>query len=278
MAELIPCDLHVHPDYSIDARSTIKQYCRKAQEINLAVIGFTTHYDINPARADKDAFMVVDGRWVVPDDNAIAKYLADIEAARNEFNGLKILSGLEIDYFPGIEAEVYRLSRKFDFDYFIGSVHCLENFAISESKDAKVYFESHTPEQMADSYFDLLFACVDCGLFEVIGHADYYVRFAPPYFGERTCELFRGRLEMIARTAARNSTGFEINTQPMRRGKHFHPRLDFLKELTSFGATINSIGSDAHDAEDLGKNILDALVELKKNQLPLKPFYVAEET
>lgn len=278
MVEVIPCDLHVHPDYSIDARSSVSQYCRKAQEINLSVIGFTTHYDVNPARASKDAFMVVDGNWVFPDDRAIDRYLADIELARREFAELKILAGLEIDYFPGIEDEVSRLSRKFAFDYFIGSVHCLDDLAISETKDAKVYFQSHTPEQMADSYFKLLFDCVDSGLFDVVGHADYYVRFAPPYFGEQTYDLFKGRLERIGRAAARNGTGFEINTLPVRRGKPFHPRLDFLKELLSFGATVNSIGSDSHHVDDLGKGIIEAILELESNNLSLNLFYAVQKT
>lgn len=277
MAEIIPCDLHVHPDYSIDARSSIYQYCRKALEIKLSVIGFTTHYDVNPARADKDAFMVVDGRCIFPDDWAVERYLADIERARREFSGLKILAGLEFDYFPGIEEEAYRLKGKFPFDYFIGSVHCLDGLAISETKDAKVYFQSHTPEQMADSYFNLLFDCVDCGLFDVIGHADYYVRYAPPYFGERTYDLFKGRLGKIGRAAALNGTGFEINTLPVRRGKPFHPRLDFLKELLLFDATINSIGSDSHHVDDLGKGILEAIGELESNNISFNLLHAVQK-
>lgn len=273
MAELIPCDLHVHPDYSIDARSTIREYCLQALRINLSTIGFTTHYDVNPERVGKDAYISIGGKWSVPDDASLEIYLNDIEKSRQEFPELNILAGLEIDYFPGIEDEAYRLTRKFELDYLIGSVHCLEGLAISESKDAKIYFGSHTPAQMADSYFGLLYECVNSGVFKVIGHADYYTRFSPQYYGEQSYDLYRGRLERIGKAASKNGTGFEINTLPIRKGGHFHPRLDFLKDLISFGAKINSIGSDSHHFSDLGSGIVEALRTLELHGYRIDLFY-----
>ena len=273
MADLIPCDLHVHPDYSIDAFSTIDEYCRQATEIGLQILGFTTHYDINPKRLDLDAFMVVDGQTVGADDYALNRYCEDVIAARNSYPELKILLGLEIEYFHGIEEEAAQLRRQFPFDYFIGSVHCLDDIAISDSKEGKQYFAAHTIDQMTNNYFELLYECANCGMFDVIGHADYYWRFAVPYFGEKVFEIYKGRLEKIAHAATRSKCGFEINTSQMRKGKDFHPRLDFLQELVNHGGVVNSIGSDSHKAEHLGADINTALASLAHNNIPFQPFY-----
>jgi histidinol-phosphatase (PHP family) len=273
MAELIPCDLHVHPDYSIDASSSIEEYCRRASVTGLKVIGFSTHYDINPKRLDLDAFMVVDGKQVRVDDCGLSRYCRDIEIARQNYPDLRILLGLEIDYFLGIEKETERLRQAFPFDYFIGSVHCLDNIAISDNKEGKQYFASHTLQQMTQEYLKLLYDCVSCGLFDVIGHADYYWRFAIPYFGEIVYEIYKGRLGKIAKAAAQKHVGFEINTSQVRKGKDFHPRMDFLLELVSQGGFVNSIGSDSHRAEHLGADINIALASLAHHNIPFQPLY-----
>jgi histidinol-phosphatase (PHP family) len=275
VAELIPCDLHVHPDYSIDARSSIDDYCRQARKIGLQIIGFSTHYDMNPTRLDIDALAVVDGRRVSMDDSVLTRYCDDLEQSRIKYPDLRILKGLEIDYFIGVEPEALRVRKKFGFDYFIGSVHCLDNLAISESKEGKQYFAGHTLEQMTTEYFDLLYRVAACGLFEIIGHADYYWRFALPYFGEQVYEIYRGRLEKIAKAATRSCVGFEINTSQMRKGSSCHPRIDFLKELTAFGGVINAIGSDSHLAAHLGSNINDILEMIGEHGIKFEPFFAS---
>jgi histidinol-phosphatase (PHP family) len=273
MAELIPCDLHVHPDYSIDASSSIEDYCKRAGQIGLQIIGFSTHYDINPKRLDLDAYMVVDGQRVKATDHGLNRYCEDVINARKNYPELRILLGLEIEYFPGIEKEAARLRKQFPFDYFIGSVHCLDDIAISDSKEGKAYFSSRTLQQMTDSYFELLYDCAACGQFDIIGHADYYWRFAVRYFGEAVYDIYKGHLEKIAKVAVKNGIGFEINTAQVRKGKDFHPQLDFLQELTAFGGIINSLGSDSHKAEHLGSDINKAIANLAKYNIPFRPFY-----
>lgn len=271
---MIPFDLHVHPDYSFDARSSIEEYCKKARQIGLKVIGFTPHYDINPNRDEIDSFMIVDGEKIKVDDYAVGRYFDDCFEARVEFPDLKILIGLEVDYFRGVEAEVVRLKSEFPFDYFMGSIHCLNDVAISSKKEAPNYFNSHSIDQMADSYFDLLYDLANCGLFDIIGHADYYRRFGILYYGEEIFNIFKNRLEKVVRAAVRTKTGFEINTAQNRYGNDdFHPQLDFLKSVVDQGAKINAIGSDSHHVDYLGCNINKVLELLTKHNIPYKSFY-----
>jgi histidinol phosphatase-like PHP family hydrolase len=78
------------------------------------------------------------------------------------------------------------------------------DIAISDSKEGPEYFANHSLQEMTDEYFDLLYNVAACGLFEVIGHADYYWRFAFRYFGEEVYQIYRGRLAPIAEAAAEN--------------------------------------------------------------------------
>ncbi len=166
------------------------------------------------------------------------------------------------------------LRPKFPFDYFIGSIHCLDDIAISSKKEAPDYFNSHSLEQMANSYFGLLYDLANCGLFDVIGHADYYWRFGILYYGEEIFEIYKSRLEKVAKAAVRTNTGFEINTAQNRYGNDdFHPRLDFLKCAVEYGVKINAIGSDSHRDDYLGCNINMVLKLLAKHAIPFKVFY-----
>lgn len=274
MADLIPCDLHIHPDYSIDARSSIEQYCNKARQIGLRIIGFATHYDINPARDDIDPFMIVDDEKVRADDYALGRYIDDCLEARNMFPDLKILIGLEVDYFIGVEAEVMRLKSEFPFDYMIGSVHCLDGVAISDKNEAGNFYNSHSLDKMADMYFELLYNVANCGLFDIIGHADYYLRHGLYYYGQDILNIHTNRLEKIVKTATRTNTGFEINTSYLRHGgDDFFPRLDFINTAIKHGAIINSIGSDAHNTDHLGAYINKAMELISKHNLRFKPIY-----
>ena len=274
MAELIPCDLHIHPDYSIDSKTSIESYCVKARAMNIPVIGFSTHYDVNPVRDDIDPFMVVDGERLRADDYAIGRYLDDCYAAREQFPDLQILIGLEIDYFIGVEAEVYRLKNKFPFDYMIGSVHCLDGISICTKDEQANYYNIHPLDKMADNYFDLLYNAANCGLFTFLGHPDYYLRFGTFHYGQDIFDIHLNRLDKVVETAKRNITGFEINTSYRRHGGDgFYPQPAFLQMASKLGATVCAIGSDSHATDHLGIGIADALKTISSLGIEFHPFY-----
>jgi len=52
-------DYHVHPDYSLDATGSVQEHCRRAVELGLAEICFTTHFDADPAFAREDGWVRV---------------------------------------------------------------------------------------------------------------------------------------------------------------------------------------------------------------------------
>jgi histidinol-phosphatase (PHP family) len=254
-------DFHVHPDYSIDATGTIRQYCDRALEIGLSSICFTTHYDNNPRRVELDGYWNYNNSRVRLSDELVRCYLEELERAKIFFAdfGLRVYRGLEIDYFPGIENEVERLRREFPLDFVIGSVHCLDDIAISEKREAPAYFTTHSISQLAADYFRLLNLAATCPGFDSLGHLDYYIRYCRDYYGEDADQIEIERYDSIFDILKKNNKGFEINTSPYRYGlEGFHPSQDIIKRAIIASVKIASIGSDSHKPAKLGLGLQEA--------------------
>ncbi len=254
-------DFHIHPDYSIDAEGDIGQYCDRALKIGLGAVSFTTHYDSNPRRVEIDGFWRYNGNRVRLSDSIVEKYIKDIQKAREIHNrlNLDLFCGLEIDYYPGVEEEVERLRAKFRLDFVIGSVHCLDDIAISDESEAPSYFQRRSVGQMADDYFELLLMAARCRGFDCLGHLDYYIRFGYKYYGDLMDEIEIERFDSVFNALKQRGIGIEINTSPFKTGGNaFHPSSEIIDRAISCGVAITSVGSDCHRPADLGTGIVEA--------------------
>lgn len=263
-------DFHIHPDYSMDAEGDIREYCDRALKLGLRAICFTTHYDSNPKRMKMDGFWRDNGKRVRLSDWIVEKYIEDIRRARKIYDrlNLDLFCGLEIDYYPGVEKEVERLRDKFQFDFMIGSVHCLDDVAISDKSEAPAYFAARSVDQMADDYFRLLLMAAQCRGFDCLGHLDYYVRFGWKYYGDLMNEIEIERFDPVFSTLKTNDVGIEINTSPFKTGGDtFHPSSDVIDRAINYGVCITSIGSDCHRPADLGKGVAEAYDFLRRRDL-----------
>ncbi len=268
-------DWHVHPDYSLDASGTIDQYCRKALELGLKEICFTTHYDSDPLRKDEDPFIRIDGELVPLSEENVKRYTTDVRRANEEFRplGLSVRSGLEVDYAPHIEEQLKLDLASFDLDYILGAVHCLDHIAISASNEAERYFIKKSMEETVEEYYEVLRQTVESGLFDVIAHLDIYKKYGLGYYGEDILTSHRSLVEPILELMVKNDVGMEINTGVLRRGhQEFCPGTEILKIALRMGVKIVAFGSDAHKIEHLGKGIQEAYhtVESMKREIEVK--------
>lgn len=265
-------DFHVHPDYSIDATGTIRQYCDRALETGLRSICFTTHYDNNPRRVELDGYWHYNNLRVCLSDKLVHCYFDELEQARAFFAdfGLRVYRGLEIDYFPGVESEIVRLRDKFPLDFVIGSVHCIDDFAISNKAEALAYFSKKSVEDLEIDYFKLLLMAASCRGFDSLGHLDYYVRYGREYYGDDIDNIDMNRLEFLWFVLKANNIGIEINTSQFKNGAdRFHPTKEIIKMALQAGVKISSVGSDSHTPENLGLGLIEAYDFLC--QLGIKP-------
>ena len=254
-------DFHVHPDYSIDAAGTIRQFCDRALEIGLRNICFTSPYDSNPRRIEADGYWRYKGQRVRFDDELVGRYIDEIDQAREYYAqyGLGVFRGLEIDYFPGVEGEAQRVRDKYRLDFVVGSVHCLDDIAISDKREAPGYFLKKTLSQMVDDYFSLLRRAAETPAFDCLGHLDYYIRYGHPYYGDDIYEIELERFDEIFAVLKMNGRGIEVNTSPFRFGKRkFHPAKEIIVRAVNSGVSISSVGSDAHKPETLSCGVAEA--------------------
>jgi histidinol-phosphatase (PHP family) len=268
-------DYHVHPGYSLDATGTVDQYCRRALELGIEEICFTTHYDSDPFRKNIDAFVRIDGRMVPLSINSVQRYIDDVRRAGKEYgpSGLTVRVGLEVDYAPHIEENLRRELDQFDLDYRLGAVHCLDHIAITASKEAGAYFKNKSAGEMLSEYYMVLKRAVESGLFDVMAHLDGYKKYGLGFYGEEILTGHRGLVEPVLELMAENEVGIEINTGVLRKGhKEFCPGWEILKLALEKGVKIAAYGSDAHKVDQLGEGIKEAYlaVEELKSKISLK--------
>lgn len=256
-------DYHVHPNYSTDAdpEATIGHYCERAVQLGIQEICFTTHFDPNPYRRDKEmeGYVIVDG---VPVPNTdfrwVEKYLKDIETAKKVYTsyGLRVKAGLETDYLEEVEDVIDRLLSGYPFDFVLGSIHNLDNICISGGPESDPYFIGRKPADVCDKYFRELRLLVEFGHVHCLAHIDLYRRFGLTRLGRELEVEGYSRAAEILRLAARKGIGIEINTSGLRQGLGTTmPEPEMLKLAKDMGIATITFGSDCHRVEDLGAGI-----------------------
>lgn len=253
-------DTHIHPSYSVDADpgATISAYAQRALDLGLTEICFTPHYDLNPARRDLDGWMMVDGELVPSAGPGLARYVAEVLAVRPIFEpqGLWVGLGLEVDYFPGVADLVAESLAATPFDLVIGSVHCLDRWALSAAAEAPACFAGRSLPDMARRYFDLVAEAAATGLFDVIGHLDIYKLYGRDAYGDAVFAIHRGLAEPALRSLVHHGVGLELNTASWRKGcTEPYPGAELLRLAWSMGVRTLSLGSDAHCLDDLGRDV-----------------------
>ncbi len=247
-------DFHIHPDYSVDAKGSIDDYCRRAFDIGLSEICFTTHYDADPTRMDFEGAMVVNGRREKISDDAVGQYINDLVRAHEEYGriGLVVRTGMEFGYFPECGTEISRLLNKFPLEYRLGAVHTVGDNCICCKDEAPKLFARLTLTQLADRYFELLDTCAATGLFDCLAHIDAYRRYGLAYYGEEVLTIHRGRIEKLFETMKANEVGYELNTSAIRHGhSEYYPAMEIVNLARAAGVQLIALGSDAHNPDQM---------------------------
>ena len=106
-------NLHTHTHRCKHARGSPADYAKAAEEKGIRVLGMTDHTPF----PDDRVIMIRMGIAELDD------YIREVREARAAYPKLKILLGLECEYFPEFD-DFYRMLREEKkMDYLIGSVH-----------------------------------------------------------------------------------------------------------------------------------------------------------
>ncbi len=243
-------DNHNHSQFSFDGlgRTTMEDSVREAVIKGLSGICFTDHCDFaSPEMGFENPLKEVF------DVEAQQK---EVDRLRGTVTGIKILKGIEVGVNNKCRGQLAEILERHEFDQIIASVHYLDGmdpfkgefYTGREWKEAYSYYLETLWEEMkwlGDR-------------FDIMGHYDYIVRYAPY---EKTGIFYRDfadLTDMMLKFLAENGKALEINTKTYQDFSGRTPVLDpdILKRYREFGGEIISLGSDSHYAEHVGFNFL----------------------
>ena len=232
-------DLHTHTALCKHASGTPEEYLAAARNAGLAYWGVSDHF---PAPAGYDAEF-----RMAPDD--LPRYFGILDSLRAAAEGsnLQVLAAVEFDYVPGRMNEVFAaldpLRQK--FDYLIGSVHYVGDFAFDDP-DKLDEWPRFGVDAVWDGYLTDLKAFVGLGGFNVMAHSDLPKKFG---FHPSDYENVVRRMTEIYECAAVKGICLELNTAGLRvAADEIYPSPELLCAAFRAGMKI-TLGSDAHKPE-----------------------------
>jgi histidinol-phosphatase (PHP family) len=246
-------DYHVHERHSRDAATAfIPEYIAVAEAQRISEIAFTTHLiTVGP---DVDISIK---------EAEIPEYIEEIRSAQNSTK-VRLLAGLEVDYFPRQERHLESIIKDHDFDFILGSTHYINGVDIGSRTQAEGFFQGRAIRKAADEYYATWKRAVESGLFDVMAHPDYWRKYLH-FYGKNADWGDYGSVVIEAlESASHEGVGIEVNTAGVRAGTgHFYPLQEFLVAAHEVGITTVTVGSDSHIAGTLGDHINEAIKQIK---------------
>jgi len=232
-------DLHTHTALCRHASGTPEEYLAAARKAGLAYWGVSDHF---PAPASYDAAF-----RMAPDD--LPRYFGILDSLREAADGssLTVLAAVEFDYVPGRMDEVFAALDPLrpKFDYLIGSVHYVGEFAFDDP-DKLADWPRYGVDAVWDGYLTDLKAFVEFGGFNVMAHSDLPKKFG---FRPSNYENVLRRMTDIYECAAEKGIRLELNTAGLRvAADEIYPSSELLHAAFRAGMKI-TLGSDAHKPE-----------------------------
>lgn len=218
-------DYHIHSSYSMDGQSPLHAYVYTAQECDLKEIGFAEHVDLDPYI------------WGYKFLDYPCYYAALKEL--QETAPITIRCGIEVSYQHHLEDAIKDYISQTACDFIIGSIHEVDGILMDDT-----FLQQYTPRQ----YFKAAESLVTSGMFDIVGHLEYFKRWGGPYsslqYKDDICSLLQQVIE--------HNLVLEVNTSGLRHPCHnTYPSLDVIAWYKELGGELICLGSDAHRAEDI---------------------------
>jgi len=242
-------DYHIHTLLCKHAEGEFEDYIEYALRTGLMEIGFSDHLPL-PNN--------IDYKHRMHQNQLKNKYLDRLIKLKDEYKDkITIKIGGEADYYPGTERYIEKIIKKYPFDYIIGSVHFLNDWAFDCNKDMNRFHKKNL-RGIYTAYFKQISNMVKTGLFDIIGHFDLIKK-----FGFKPQNGYADIVSGILADIKVSKMAVEINTAGLRKPvNEIYPSKDIILMLSEYNIPF-TLGSDAHKPEQVGydfaglKNFLD---------------------
>lgn len=240
----MPADYHTHTPLCQHATGEPEAYVDAAIHAQLNEFGISDHAPALPEPFD-------DWRML---DAQLPAYFELIERARiHACDTLPIRAGLECDWISGCEPWIEKLSKRFPWDYLIGSVHYLESWDFDNPKWLGRWATSDV-EDIWSRYWTAYTEMAESQLFDILGHPDLVKKFS----FRPTGDLSRYYEPAIAAIAKSGAT-IELNTAGWHKPcAEAYPEKCFLALAQEAGIPL-VISSDAHAPNEVARDFPQAI-------------------
>jgi histidinol phosphate phosphatase HisJ family len=231
-------DLHVHLLGHNDREAnveTIRAFLDEASKKGLREIGFADH----------------DYYWE-------QMRFPLIREVAEEYPHLDVRIGIEAEYRPNDEGRIKLMLEQYPFDFVIGSVHEINEWIFDIPEEEHMHHKKD-PDALYSEYFDVVKSAAKSGLFTTIGHFDLI-----KVFGVRPNKDILTLADEALTTVAEHGLVLEVNTNGRYKPVHeFYPEQRLMEEIRRRGIEF-TLGSDAHSAEVVGRDINEACQLLRQ--------------
>lgn len=250
-------DYHVHlrPDGNDSTASdyftaaNAERYREVATERGVAELGVAEH--VHRFTAALDVWQHPFWRQSAVDD--LDRY---VEFVREETD-LKL--GIEADYLKGREDRMANLLDAHEWDYVVGSVHFLGDFAVDFDDETDIWRRETSPERVWTRYFEALAESARTGLYDIISHPDLVKIWGKGRpLPEKDLRFF---YEPAVEAMLEGNVAMELSTAGLRKPVgEMYPAPAYLEMAVEAGIPI-ALSSDAHITDHLAYGY-DKAVEL----------------
>ena len=241
--------LHTHTT-GYDGKNTVAEMINQGQALGWHTIGISNHMEFHENLPLFHPMFFADYKA------ASDLYKKTIDEIREQATKTKmrVLVGFEVDFFPSRKwrTDFENLIKDLDYDYLIGSTHCIYNKDESKIYHLYDYTRPKVPDkEFTDSYWNNIKEAIKSGYFDTIAHLDLWKIFGldGPMYREDKSE--------VAELLAKYNVATEFNTGCKTKYDAYFPSDDMLRELNDNNVAL-MVSDDSHAVETLGQHFDEA--------------------
>lgn len=250
----IKADCHLHSSFSGDSHTPMEEMILQGIAQGMDTMCFTEHNDFDyPDREGLDGTI-----FLLNTDS----YLYELIRLKEKYaDKIRILFGVELGLQPECLRQNAVYAKSYEFDFLIASSH------ICHGKDVYYpdFYQGRSTKQALQEYFESTLENIrKFSNFDVYGHLDYAVRYAPEKDKDYSYSVYSDIYDEILKLLVEKGKGIELNTGGIKKGMaDFHPCMGVLKRYLELGGEIITIGSDSHDTQHIADSFDRAAEVLK---------------
>lgn len=242
-------DTHTHSKFSHDSVCEISDMLSAQRSRSVFGFSVTDHFDISDYNGESSFEKI--GESVS-------------EAKRLDSPSFRVFSGVEIGAGARNPNVFKMLSKAFDYDIVLGSVHRLlfrGKIMQTSVTDFRTWDERDLYALMHCYYDETLTLLEECE-FDVLTHLNYPLRYITVKAGrEIDLKEFDEKIDLIFKTVIQKGICLEVNTAKIEHS--LTPSVEYIKRYFELGGRKVTLGSDAHVVDNASKGFEDAIAVLK---------------